>query len=56
MTESSKKFIEEAKQNARFDIDFDFCQRVGFKLSDKGHNTDGINLFNIKNENRRPHQ
>ena len=48
MTESSKNFIEEAKQNAKFDIDFDFCQRVAFKLSDKKHSTDGINLFDSK--------
>lgn len=39
------KFIEEAKLNAKFDIDFDFCKRTGFKFSDKGPSTDGINLF-----------
>lgn len=48
MTESSKKFIEEAKQKAKFDIDFDFCQRLGFKFSDKSHSTYGINLFDSK--------
>lgn len=45
-SESLKKYIEEAKAKASFDIDFEFCKRTNFKFSDEGHSIEGVNLFN----------
>ncbi len=47
MSESIKRYIEEVKRNVRFDIDHEYCEKIGFKFIDNGIDATNIGFLSL---------